>query len=112
MENSAAADVPEATAPVSRGFVELLNDRREPLGARQRCEFVMEVSPSQAAVELLTDHDFAFSAAEGAVTYIALRADDGALLCMLRLPDSATGTGIFGVGPHRSGLLRYRRILP
>jgi len=107
-----AEDRPESRVTRSEGFVELVNGSHEPIGGRQRCEFEWEISPGRASVELLTDHDFAFAAAEGAVSYIAVRNMDGALMFMLRVPDRVVGTGIFGIGPHRSGLVQYRRNLP
>ncbi len=105
-------DRPEVHVTRSEGFVELVNARHEPIGGRQQCEFEWEISPGRATVQLLTDHDFAFAAAEGAVSYISIRNNEGALLFMLRVPDRVVGTGIFGIGPHRSGLVQYRRNLP
>ncbi len=107
-----AGDRPDVRATRSEGFVELVNESHEPIGGRQPCEFEWEINPGSATVQLLTDHDFVFAAAEGAVSYIAIRNGDGALMFMLRIPDRVVGTGIFGIGPHRSGLVQYRRNLP
>jgi len=105
-------DRPEVHVTRSEGFVELVNGSLEPMSGRQHCEFEWEISPGRATVQLLTDHDFDFAAAEGAVSYIAIRNKDGALMFMLRVSDRVVGTGIFGIGPHRSGLVQYRRNLP
>jgi hypothetical protein len=106
------ADLHQARPQRSDGFVELVDERQQPVGARQACQFEWDLSPDRATIRLLTDHDFVFAAAEGAVCYITIRNRDGELMCMLRLPERVVGTGIFGVGPHRSGLVPYRRMLP
>ena len=100
-----------ATVSRSDGFVELLNARYEPIGSRQPCRFDWEVTPAAANVSLVSDHDIVVSASEGAVAYVALRDTDGALLFMLRVPDRIAGNGIFGIGPHRSGFVKYRRVM-
>jgi hypothetical protein len=107
-----ADDRPEGTFTQSAGFVELMNEHHEPVGARQMCTFQYDLSSNRVTFELLTDHDFVISAAEGTVSYVALRDNEDVLMFMVRIPDRVIGTGIFGIGPHRSGLVRYRRFLP
>jgi hypothetical protein len=89
----------------SNGLVELLNNEHEPMGAREPCTFEWEVTPSIATVRWLTDHEWIVSAAEGEVSYVVLRADDGSLLFMLRVPEHIVENGVFGIGPHRSGFI-------
>lgn len=86
----------------SKGLVEPLNNEHEPMGAREPCRFEWEVAPSKATVEWLTDHEWIISAAEGEVSYVALRAEDGSLLFMLRVPGHIVENGVFRIGPHRS----------